>query len=224
MIELNDVMFAYGTGGFELKAPSLSIGKSEAVAVIGPSGSGKTTLLNLIAGILQPTQGTVRINGQDHSSLNDQARRKRRLTEMGMVFQGIELIDYLSARDNALLPYRLNAALTLDSTVRQRADHLLDHMGLKDKASRRASTLSQGERQRVGICRALLTKPSVILADEPTASLDETSTANAMDLLLQLARDINATVMMLTHDKALLPRFDRVVAIEHGTASERRTP
>lgn len=216
MIELSDIAFAYDKAGFELKAEALSIAKGETVAVVGSSGSGKTTLLHLIAGILVPTRGKLMIDGRAVSGLSDKARRRLRLTEMGMVFQGIELIDYLSTRDNVLLPYRLNTSLTLSASVRQRADALLNRVGLVDKINRPASALSQGERQRVGICRALLAKPNIILADEPTASLDEGSTATAMDLLMQLVQEIDATLVMLTHDKALLTRFDRVIELKAG--------
>lgn len=220
MIELNDITFAYGQGGFTLHAESLSIGKGQKVAVVGPSGSGKTTLLHLIAGILVPTQGTVTIDGQAASSLSDKARRRLRLSQMGMVFQGIELIDYLSAKDNVLLPFRIDSALRLDAQAKQRADELLDRVGLSGVAGRAVSGLSQGERQRVGICRALIARPSVILADEPTASLDEDSAITAMQLLMQLVEESGATLVMLTHDKSLLPRFDRVVAVDKGFVSE----
>ncbi len=217
MIELSDIVFAYNNaGGFELQAEALSIAKGETVAVVGPSGSGKTTLLHLIAGILVPTKGAIQIDGQFISSLSDQARRRLRLTQMGLVFQGIELIDYLSARDNVLLPYRLNKALKLDASAGQRADVLLERVGLNDKTSRKVSSLSQGERQRVGLCRAMVAEPDVILADEPTASLDEGSATTAMDLLMDLVKEIDATLVMLTHDTSLLPRFDRVVTVAHG--------
>lgn len=219
MIELNDITFAYGQGAFTLRAETLSIAKGETVAVVGPSGSGKTTLLHVIAGILVPTQGEVCVDGQAISSMSDKVRRRLRLTRMGLVFQGIELIDYLSAKDNVLLPYRIDSALTLDAKAKQRADELLQRVGLSDVAGRAVSGLSQGERQRVGICRALVAGPSVILADEPTASLDEASAASAMDLLMQLAQESGATLVMLTHDKSLLPRFDRVVAMDRGAVS-----
>ncbi|MEM6259000.1 MAG: ABC transporter ATP-binding protein [Planctomycetota bacterium] len=216
MIELSDITFAYDAGGFTLKADSLAVGRGEKAAVVGPSGSGKTTLLHLIAGILVPRRGIVQIDGQAVSSMRDKARRRVRLIRMGMVFQGIELIDYLSARDNVLLPYRINSALTLDRAAKERADALLDRVGLSAMAGRAVSGLSQGERQRVGICRALITKPGLVLADEPTASLDDASTASAMDLLMQLVEEDDATLVMLTHDTSLLPRFDRVVCVDRG--------
>lgn len=217
MIELSDITFAYPSGGFTLSAEALSIAEGEKVAVVGPSGSGKTTLLHLIAGILVPTKGEVKVDGLAVSSLSDAARRRQRLSTVGMVFQGIELIDYLSARENVLLPYRINTSAKLDGETKQRADNLLERVGLSGIADRAVSGLSQGERQRVGICRALVAKPGVILADEPTASLDETNTASAMDLLMQLVDEQGATLVMLTHDTSLLPRFDRVVTVDRGT-------
>ena len=219
MIELSDITFAYTEGGFTLSAKALSIGQGEKVAVVGPSGSGKTTLLHLIAGILVPTQGEVKIGGQAVSSQSDKARRRQRLSTMGMVFQGIELIDYLSARENVLLPFRINTSARLDGETKQRADELLGRVGLSGVADRAASGLSQGERQRVGICRALIAGPGVILADEPTASLDEDSAASAMDLLMELVDENGATLVMLTHDRSLLPRFDRVITVDKGVVS-----
>lgn len=216
MIELTDITFAYESGGFTLTAEALLIAQGEKVAVVGPSGSGKTTLLHLIAGILVPMQGKVQVDGQAVSSLNDKARRRMRLSRMGLVFQGIELIDYLSARENVLLPYRLDSGIALDDKVKQRAESLLQRVGLSEVAGRAVSGLSQGERQRVGICRALITEPGLILADEPTASLDEASSASAVDLLMQLVEDTGSTLVMLTHDKSLLPRFDRVVTVDKG--------
>ena len=219
MIELNDITFAYDAGGFTLTADALTIARGEKVAIVGPSGSGKTTLLHLIAGILVPTHGRVELDGQAVSALSDKARRRLRLTQMGMVFQGIELIDYLSARENVLLPYRINSALALDTKTRQHADELLDKVGLSGQLGRAVSGLSQGERQRVGVCRALVTQPGLVLADEPTSSLDDNSAASALDLLMGLVEESEATLVMLTHDKALLPRFDRVVTVDRGVVS-----
>ncbi len=219
MIELSDITFAYEQDGFALRAEMLSIAKGEKIAVVGPSGSGKTTLLHLIAGILVPSCGKVQVEGQEVSAMSDKARRRLRLTTMGMVFQGIELIDYLSARENVLLPYRINSARSLDSAAKQRAEELLERVGLQAVSGRAASGLSQGERQRVGICRALVAQPGLVLADEPTSSLDDENAASALDLLIQLVDESGATLVMLTHDKAQLPRFDRVVAVDRGEVS-----
>lgn len=216
MIELSDITFAYPSSGFTLKSETLSIAHGEKVAVIGPSGSGKTTLLHLIAGILVPTAGRVRVGGACISAMTDAARRRLRLANMGMVFQGIELIDYLSAYENVLLPYRINQGLSLDANAKQRASELLERVGLRQQSGHTVSDLSQGERQRVGICRALVAQPSVILADEPTSSLDDDTAASALDLLMQLVDESGATLVILTHDKTLLPRFDRVVRVDRG--------
>lgn len=219
MIELRNVIFRYENNAFTLSAETLSIAQGRSVAVVGPSGSGKTTLLHLIAGILVPTSGSVTVAGESVSSLSDSARRRLRLSRMGMVFQGIELIDYLSARDNVLLPYRIDQGLTLDRDVKHRAEALLQRVGLHNASSRPASALSQGERQRVGICRALIADPSLVLADEPTSSLDHDSAASAVELLMQLVAERDATLIMLTHDESLLPRFDRVVTVDRGVVA-----
>lgn len=219
MIELNDILFAYETTGFTLKAEALSIAQGNKVAVVGPSGSGKTTLLHLIAGILVPIQGKVEVDGQAVSSMSDKARRQLRLSKIGMVFQDVGLIDYLSARENVLLPYHMDGSLSLDKQAKQRAEALLERVGLSGQTGRAVSGLSQGEQQRVGICRALMTKPSLVLADEPTASLDEANALSAMDLLMQLVEDDGTTLVMLTHDKSLLPRFDRVITVDRGVVS-----
>lgn len=216
MIQLDDISFTYPTGGFSLKLKHLCIGKGEKLAIIGPSGSGKTTLLHLIAGILVPCAGEIKLDNQPLSTLSDSARRRLRLTRMGMVLQGIELVDYLSARDNVLLPCRINPGLRIDNHIRQRADDLITRVGLAQRAHQLASCLSQGERQRAGICRALLTRPDLVLADEPTASLDKANAQLSLDTLMQLVEEDGSTLVMLTHDPTLLPRFDRVISVEQG--------
>ncbi|MGB0767424.1 MAG: ABC transporter ATP-binding protein [Phycisphaeraceae bacterium] len=217
---MSDIAFAYRAEGFELSCPALSIARGERVAVVGPSGSGKTTLLHLIAGVLVPSRGEVMIDGQVVSALSDRDRRRLRLSRMGLVFQGIELIDYLSARENVLLPCRLDHRRSIDAKAKARADALLKRVGLVGEAGRAVSSLSQGERQRVGICRAAMAEPGLVLADEPTASLDEASSADALDLLMSLVEESGATLVMLTHDKTLLPRFDRVVTVDRGIVRE----
>lgn len=218
MIRLNDITFRYASGAFELRVPELSIAKHERVAVVGPSGSGKTTLLNLLAGISVPSAGRVVVNDADVSAMSDAERRRYRLASIGMVFQSIELIDYLSVRDNVLLPGRINRAVRLDAELRQRADQLIERVGLSPLADRRVSGLSQGERQRVGICRALIASPSLILADEPTSALDEASAGGVLSLLMEMVQEHDATLVMLTHDRSVLKQFDRVVRVEGGVA------
>lgn len=211
MIELADIEFAYRRSGFALRVPSLQVAAGECVAVIGPSGSGKTTLLNLIAGIALPRRGRVRVGDTEVSALSDAARRAFRIRRIGFVFQDFGLIDYLTARDNILHPYRITDALTLDAEVRARAEALAAATGIAGRLGHRPGALSQGEKQRVAICRALLTRPALVLADEATGNLDPETKGAILDLLLERARGDGATVLAVTHDHDLLPRFDRVV-------------
>jgi putative ABC transport system ATP-binding protein len=210
VIELRGVQFAYRGGSFQLDIPSFRVQSGERLAVIGPSGSGKTTLLNLIAGILTPERGNVEVAGTEVSALGDARRRDFRIRNIGFVFQDFELLDYLNVRDNILHPYRISA-LRLDRPVRERAERLAERLEVGDKLSRRADDLSQGERQRVAICRALLPSPRLILADEATGNLDPRNKGRILDLLFDSVADHGATLLAVTHDHELLPRFDRVV-------------
>ncbi|MFI4862511.1 MAG: ABC transporter ATP-binding protein [Phycisphaerales bacterium JB063] len=222
MIELTDVQFRYAgsdSAGFTLEIEKLTLPAGSRTAIVGPSGSGKTTLLHLIAGILTPGQagrGSVRVDGRNLADLADADRRRFRRTTLGMVFQTIELLDYLDVRGNLELPYRLGAGLTLDRAAREHIDTIAKRVGLGDKLSRLPGHLSQGERQRVAICRALAGRPKLLLADEPTSALDEATTAATIDLLFELAREQGTTLIVLTHDRSLLPRFDQVVHVEAG--------
>jgi putative ABC transport system ATP-binding protein len=210
LIELRGVQFAYRGGSFRLDIPSFSVQSGERLAVIGPSGSGKTTLLNLIAGILTPVGGNVEVAGTEVSALGDARRRDFRIRNIGFVFQDFELLDYLNVLDNILHPYRISA-LQLDRTVRERAEGLAERLEVSDKLKRRAGDLSQGEKQRVAICRALLPDPLLILADEATGNLDPRNKGRILDLLFDSVADHGATLLAVTHDHELLPRFDRVV-------------
>ncbi len=210
MIALRAVQFAYRGGSFRLDIPSFTMQSGERLAVIGPSGSGKTTLLNLIAGILTPVKGRVEVAGSEVSALTDARRRDFRIRNIGFVFQDFELLDYLNVLDNILHPYRISA-LRLDRNVRERAEGLAERLEVGDKLKRRANDLSQGEKQRVAICRALLPGPRLILADEATGNLDPRNKGRILDLLFDSVADHGATLLAVTHDHELLPRFDRVV-------------
>jgi putative ABC transport system ATP-binding protein len=211
MILVNDLEFRYREGDFSLSVPELSVERSTAAAVIGPSGSGKTTLLNLVAGIAVPSRGRIIIEDVELTRLSDAKRRDFRIQNMGMVFQEFELLEYLSVLDNILLPCRISGALTLDAGVRQRAVELAERVGIGDKLRRYATKLSQGERQRVAVCRALLSKPGLLMADEPTGNLDPSNKDRVLDILFEYARENGATLLTVTHDHDLLPRFDRVI-------------
>jgi len=191
--------------------PEFAVASGERLAVIGPSGSGKTTLLNLVAGIFPPGKGTVKVGDFDVGALGDARRRDFRITTVGFVFQDFELLDYLTVRDNILHPYRITGALKLDGTVRARAGELAESMGIDRYLNRRPGDLSQGERQRVAICRALLPRPKLILADEATGNLDPKNKGRILDLLFGAVEEHGATLLAVTHDHELLPRFDRTM-------------
>jgi putative ABC transport system ATP-binding protein len=215
-ITVSDLRFDYpgGTSGaepFSLQLPRLEISPGERVAIIGPSGCGKTTLLGLLTGILVPRSGRVVVSGTEVSGAGDAERRRFRITRMGLVFQSLALVEYLNVFDNILHCYRITNALRLDEAVRSRARTLAGELGLEDKLRRPVGALSQGERQRVAIGRALLSKPEVLLADEATGNLDPANKGRILDLLFaQLERD-RSTLVAVTHDHELLPRFDRVL-------------
>ena len=211
MIEIEGLEFHYPQGGFHLSIPHMAVNRHEKVAVIGPSGSGKTTLLNLIAGISRPQQGSVMVADHPVSACSDAMRRDFRITQIGFVFQDFELLDYLNVLDNILHPYRISRALILTREVQQRALELAGELGIGDKLRRYSGELSQGETQRAAICRALLPRPSLILADEATGNLDPRNKGKILDLLFKHVESSDATLLAVTHDHELLPRFDRIV-------------
>ena len=211
MIQIHDIDFRYPFGEFQLAVPNLQITAGEKLAIIGPSGSGKTTLLNLVAGILTPAAGSVRIDDFEISSQHDAARRDFRISNMGFIFQDFGLIDYLQVKDNILHPYRISRALKANADVRGRARLLAEQMGIGNKLNRYPADLSHGERQRVAICRALLPGPKLILADEATGNLDPDNKTHILELLFQSVTDHNATLLAVTHDQELLHHFDRVI-------------
>lgn len=211
MLELTGISFSYRLGEFQLTIPELSVASGERIAVIGPSGSGKTTLLNLVAGILAPAAGSVRIDGHEISVLSDKARRDYRIANIGFIFQDFGLIDYLDVRDNILHPYRITAALELNDEVKDRAGRLAEQIGVGDKLNRHPADLSHGERQRVAICRALLPRPNLILADEATGNLDPDNKTHILELLFHAVQEHEATLVAVTHDQELLHHFDRVI-------------
>jgi ABC-type lipoprotein export system ATPase subunit len=211
MIDVSDLEFRYGEGEFHLRIPRLSIERGATVAVIGPSGTGKTTLLNLVAGIAPPMAGRIVTNGVDLTALGDSARRDFRIRQIGLVFQEFELLAYLNVLDNILLPYRINPSLLPRDSVRRRAVELARLVGIEDKLKRHVDRLSQGERQRVAVCRALLPEPPLLLADEPTGNLDPANKGRVLDILFDYVARNGTTLVTVTHDHDLLGRFGRVI-------------
>jgi len=215
---LRDVSFAYapsaGTRPFRLDVKELRLQPGEAAAVIGPSGSGKTTLVHLCAGILAPERGEITVGGVRLDTLTDAERRRERARQVGLVFQEFELLDYLSALENILVPLRVRGATRNELRAgRARASELAGTVGIADLLGRPPAQLSQGERQRVAIARALVTEPALVLCDEPTGNLDPDAASVAVDLLLDEARARGAALLMVTHDLGLLDRFDRVIDV-----------
>ena len=231
MISISDLRFRYPEGEFELSVSELAVESGETVAVIGPSGSGKTTLLHLMAGVRLPQEGRVVTDEVEVTALDDGDRRDFRIRRIGMVFQEFELLEYLTVLDNILLPYRINGSLTLDRSVRERAASIAERVGIADKLKRLSTRLSHGEKQRVAVCRALVAEPVLLLADEPTGNLDPTNTQKVLDILLDAAESTDATLVTVTHDHDLLPRFDRSIDVmdlielsgERGTSAPERS-
>ena len=210
---MEGLTFSYGTGGFRLEIPRLEIMQGRKVAVVGPSGFGKTTLIHLVAGILKPQKGKVRVGAIELGQYSGRDLLDYRIATMGLIFQEFKLLEYLSVLENILLPYRLNAVLELEPETRSRAAALAGQVGLADKLQRHPKNLSQGERQRVALCRALITKPSLLLCDEPTANLDPANRDRILELLFAYCREQEATLVMVTHDPEVLGRFDQQVDI-----------
>lgn len=211
MINISSLRFSYRGADFQLSIPEFRVKTGGRLAMIGPSGSGKTTLLNLIAGILVPETGSIEVNDVPVHTLSDNKRRNFRITTIGFVFQDFELIDYLNVMDNIVHTFRITGALKLDTNIRRRAVALAEQMGIADKMKRFTGDLSQGEKQRVAICRALLPQPRLILADEATGNLDPENKIRILDLLFAAVEEQDATLIAVTHDHELLPRFNEVV-------------
>ncbi len=198
-----------------LKGVSLALYPSRTYAVVGPSGSGKSTLLYLLGLLDRPDGGEIFIGGQQLSHATDRQRTNARNAHLGFVFQFHFLLPEFSARENVMLPMFKHGKLTQAEMV-ARADHLLDQVGLVEKADRLASRLSGGEQQRVAIARALANQPKLLLADEPTGNLDATNSRRIFDLLYQLAHENALSILMVTHDDRMAARCDEQLKMADG--------
>jgi putative ABC transport system ATP-binding protein len=234
-IDAADLRFRYqpserqraDTPRFELQLERWRVPRGSRVALHGPSGCGKTTLLELVAGILPPDSGSLMVEGRELASASEAQRRAHRITQVGFVFQDYPLVEHLDLVENVVLPYRLNPALRLEPDVWDRAGQLLAELDLGGKERRLPRELSQGERRRAAIARALITKARLLLADEPTASLDPKRSDAVMDLLEGLSRDHGLTLLLVTHDPSLLSRFDDVLEVwrhTRGTSANEEGP
>jgi putative ABC transport system ATP-binding protein len=220
-VSARDLAFRYADGGYELAVPRFEVGERERVALIGPSGAGKTTLLHLVAGILPVQGGALSVLGEELGAMSEAERRRFRLTQVGMIFQEFELLDHLTVRENILLPHLVGSGWARSAEVADRLERLCARAGLDGYLDRRPRALSQGERQRVAICRALITRPRLLLADEPTGNLDPATTATILDAVFEEAEEHRAALVWITHDHSFLDRFDRTVDFlaEFGGAS-----
>jgi len=191
---------------------SLAIGRGETVAVMGASGAGKSTLLALLAGLDEPTSGTVRLAGNELTALDEDGRAAVRARHVGFVFQSFHLVPSLTALENAMLPLELAGR----SDARPAAIEVLAKVGLGERVGHYPRQLSGGEQQRVAIARAFITRPDVLFADEPTGNLDSVTGERIMDLLFGLNEEAGATLVLVTHDRDLAARCGRVIRLDAG--------
>jgi putative ABC transport system ATP-binding protein len=211
-IALEGVSKAYPGGVRALDDVSLTVERGTFLAVMGPSGSGKSTLMHCAAGLDSPTSGSVRIDGHEIAGLNETKRTQLRRERVGFVFQAYNLIPSLSIEDNITLPLRL-AGRTAD---RDWLGTLVERVGLADRLSHRPAELSGGQQQRAAVVRALVARPAVVFADEPTGALDLRSAHEVLDLLRDLVNDLRQTVVMVTHDPAAAARAHHVLVMADG--------
>jgi putative ABC transport system ATP-binding protein len=226
IVELTDVRKVYPLGKTEVHAVrgvSFSIEKGDFISLAGPSGSGKTTVLNLIGCVDSPTAGTVRIDGRATGRMNDAELTSLRHKTLGFIFQSFNLIPVLDVYENVEFPLLLGRTDMDRGEKRQWIDYLIEEVGLKDWRTHRPNELSGGQRQRVAIARALVTKPDIVLADEPTANLDSATGEAIIGLMKKINRERNTTFVFSTHDGAIVEIADHVIRLQDGTVvSERR--
>lgn len=217
VIETNNLVKTYRQGDLEVQAlndVSIHFRQGEFTAIVGPSGSGKTTFLNAIGGLDTPTTGTVMINETDITQLKSNQLIDFRLKNIGFVFQAYNLIPVLTAKENVEFIMLMQGASS--SKRGTRAKELLEAVGLSEQINRRPGQLSGGQQQRVAVARALASKPQFVLADEPTANLDSTSTTNLLDIMHRLNQEENMTFIFSTHDQRVIDRAKRVITLEDG--------
>jgi putative ABC transport system ATP-binding protein len=215
VVSASDLTRRYGEGDTAvdaLRGVSLDVRKGELLAVMGPSGSGKSTLMHILAGLDKPTSGEVTIAGTGLSKLNDNELTKLRREHIGFVFQFFNLLPMLDAEENVLLPLSIAGEKPDKAWV----DQLLEQVGLTQRRSHRPSELSGGQQQRVAIGRALVNKPSIIFADEPTGNLDSKTSGEILELLERSVRELNQTIVMVTHEPRAAAIADRVLFLDDG--------
>ncbi len=226
MVELVDVTKDYGGSAAGsavrvLKGVRLKIDRGRAVVIVGPSGSGKSTLLNIIGGLDHPTGGRVLLDGRDLAGLSDHELAQVRNRDIGFIFQLHHLLPQCTVLENVLIPTLAGADGRTSRALRQRAELLLERVGLKDRMRHRPGELSGGQRQRVAVARALINQPKLLLADEPTGSLDEAAAESIADLLVRLNHDEGVTLIAVTHSQKLACRIGDVMELRGGVLMDR---
>jgi len=222
ILELNNVKKSFGTGHKQvdaLKETNFSAEPGELIAVIGPSGSGKSTFLTVAGGLQTPTSGTILVNNQDLSNLNEKQRSKIRLKEIGFILQASNLVPFLNV-DNQM---KLLDNVKKDNMTKEELNSLYDNLDIKELRKKYPADLSGGERQRVAIAKALYSKPSILLADEPTASLDSEKAYEVMELLKKETKQNKTTTIVVTHDTRLIEYCDKVYEMTDGVLRLKET-
>ena len=224
VLELQNVSRIFGEGDAEVKAlddVSLSIRRGEFVLIVGSSGSGKSTLLNMIGLLDKPTSGKVILDGKETTTLNDGQVSQYRNEKLGFVFQFANLLPDLTVLENVMLPQQIQRS---SEDVRQNATDLLIKVGLEDQIHKRSNKISGGQAQRAAIARGLVNRPTIVLADEPTGNLDSVTAGKIVKLAKTMAKELNQTFIIVTHDKHQFPDVDRIITIKDGKAfSEEET-
>jgi lipoprotein-releasing system ATP-binding protein len=223
ILKLENVAKSYPSASGELailRGINLELGVGESLAIIGPSGSGKSTLLNILGSLDRPTSGRVLLAGQDVTRLDELALAEVRNRQIGFVFQGHHLLPQCSVLENVLVPTLASRDRAQRSQAPDRARKLLDRVGLGARLDHHPGQLSGGERQRVAVVRALINQPKLLLADEPTGALDRASAQNLAQLLIELNREQQVTLVLVTHALDLAKRMERVMSLESGSLVE----
>ena len=218
VLELQNVSRIFGEGDAQVRAldnVSLSIRRGEFVLIVGSSGSGKSTLLNMIGLLDKPTSGKVILDGKETTTLNDGQVSQYRNEKLGFVFQFANLLPDLTVLENVMLPQQIQRS---SEDVRQNATDLLIKVGLEDQIHKRSNKISGGQAQRAAIARGLVNRPTIVLADEPTGNLDSVTAGKIVKLAKTMAKELNQTFIIVTHDKHQFPDVDRVITIKDGKA------
>ncbi len=219
ILQTTDLKKYYGAAPNITKAldgVTLSVGQGEFVAIVGTSGSGKSTLLNMIGGLDVPTTGKVIVDGKELSTLDDEQLTIFRRRKIGFIFQNYNLVPVLNVYENIVLPVELDG----DNVDKKFMDKVVRMLGLEDKQSSMPGNLSGGQQQRVAIARALVSKPAIVLADEPTGNLDSRTSNDVLGLLKATSQQFHQTLVMITHNNEIAQLADRIIRIEDGKISE----